>query len=105
MAKRAFQNILTQSKPVSGAVSPKLRLMRIDALFKAGLAMRGANPQKGLDLAFHLLLEKSMKNIWNPKDCETILARINTLTANTQPLWGKISVGQMLAHCNVTLCP
>lgn len=43
-----------------------------------------------------------MKNIWNHHEFSTILGRIEKLTANTQPLWGKMSVGQMLAHCNVT---
>lgn len=43
-----------------------------------------------------------MKSIWNPKEFESVLARIDKLMPNTQPLWGKMSIGQMLAHCNVT---
>lgn len=31
-----------------------------------------------------------------------IVTRINKLTTTTQPEWGKMSVAQMLAHCNVT---
>ncbi|MBA3649394.1 MAG: DUF1569 domain-containing protein [Chitinophagales bacterium] len=43
-----------------------------------------------------------MKNIFNPADAEEFILRINKLTPATQPLWGKMSVDQMLAHCNVT---
>lgn len=43
-----------------------------------------------------------MQNVWNKKDLETVLTRMDKLSANAQPLWGKMSVGQMLAHCNVT---
>jgi len=32
---------------------------------------------------------------------DTIVARINALTPETQAQWGKMNVGQMLAHCNV----
>jgi hypothetical protein len=33
---------------------------------------------------------------------DQIIARINQLTAQSQPQWGKMNVAQMLAHCNVT---
>jgi hypothetical protein len=33
---------------------------------------------------------------------QIISQRINKLTPQTQALWGKMSVDQMLAHCNVT---
>ncbi len=42
-----------------------------------------------------------MKNIFNPKDVEEIINRINQLTPEAKPQWGKMSVEQMLAHCNV----
>lgn len=43
-----------------------------------------------------------MQNVFLKEDCDQFISRINQLTANTQPLWGKMSVDQMLAHCNVT---
>jgi Protein of unknown function (DUF1569) len=43
-----------------------------------------------------------MKNIFEPAVTNEITARINKLNSSTQPLWGKMAVGQMLAHCNVT---
>lgn len=41
-------------------------------------------------------------NIFTPKVSDEIITRINTLTPQTQALWGKMNVAQMLAHCNVT---
>ncbi|WP_296636763.1 DUF1569 domain-containing protein [Polaribacter sp.] len=43
-----------------------------------------------------------MKNIFSQKITEEVLERINNLTKDTQPKWGKMSVSQMLAHCSVT---
>lgn len=43
-----------------------------------------------------------MKNIFNQNDTSEIIARINNLTSLTKPIWGKMDVAQMLAHCNVT---
>ncbi|MFK7809016.1 MAG: DUF1569 domain-containing protein [Saprospiraceae bacterium] len=43
-----------------------------------------------------------MKNVFNQKDIQSIIDRINKLSPETQPQWGKMSVDQMLAHCNVT---
>jgi hypothetical protein len=43
-----------------------------------------------------------MKNIFNQADTAEVIARINKLSPSSQALWGKMSVGQMLAHCNVT---
>jgi hypothetical protein len=42
-----------------------------------------------------------MKNIFEKKVSEEIIQRINELNANTPPLWGKMNIAQMLAHCNV----
>ncbi|WP_425557101.1 DUF1569 domain-containing protein [Flaviramulus aquimarinus] len=43
-----------------------------------------------------------MKNIFDVKETETVIDRINELTPTTRPIWGKMSADQMLAHCNVT---
>ena len=43
-----------------------------------------------------------MYNIFSEQDLLSIKVRINQLTAETQPLWGKMSVDQMLAHSNVS---
>ena len=43
-----------------------------------------------------------MKNIFELKETNTIIERINKLDAYAKPQWGKMSVDQMLAHCNVT---
>lgn len=42
-----------------------------------------------------------MKNIFDVKDTQDMINRINQLTSSTQPQWGKMSVDQMLAHLNV----
>lgn len=42
-----------------------------------------------------------MQNIFNPMVAEEVVARIHKLNAGTNPLWGKMNVSQMLAHCNV----
>ncbi|EAZ81847.1 DUF1569 domain-containing protein [Algoriphagus machipongonensis] len=42
-----------------------------------------------------------MKNIFDPEIKEELIQRINKLSPETQPLWGKMSVDQMLAHCCV----
>lgn len=42
-----------------------------------------------------------MKNIFDANDLKTIIERINNLSSDTQAEWGKMNVGQMLAHCNV----
>ncbi|QKJ32567.1 DUF1569 domain-containing protein [Mucilaginibacter mali] len=43
-----------------------------------------------------------MKSVFNPADVAELTGRINNLTPATQPQWGKMSVSQMLAHCNVS---
>lgn len=43
-----------------------------------------------------------MKNYFDKEITSEIINRINLLNNNSQPLWGKMSVSQMLAHCNVT---
>ena len=43
-----------------------------------------------------------MKSVFNKTDVDEILERLKHLTPESQPVWGKMNVGQMLAHCNVT---
>lgn len=43
-----------------------------------------------------------MKNSFNKQHTNEFISRINLLTPTTQPKWGKMSVVQMLAHCNVS---
>jgi hypothetical protein len=43
-----------------------------------------------------------MKNVFDPKDVNEFIERINQLTPDSKALWGKMSVDQMLAHCNVS---
>ncbi len=43
-----------------------------------------------------------MKNIFSKEVTQEVLSRIENLTKDTQPIWGKMSVAQMLAHCSVT---
>src|SRR5687767_6464283 len=44
-----------------------------------------------------------MQSLFNLPDNQQILNRINQLRADTKPLWGKMSVSQMLAHTQVPL--
>jgi hypothetical protein len=41
-------------------------------------------------------------NIFSVEATAAIVARIQKLTPETQPQWGKMNVSQMLAHCCVT---
>jgi hypothetical protein len=43
-----------------------------------------------------------MKNIFTEETSNEIIARIHTLTNETEALWGKMHVAQMLAHCSVS---
>ena len=42
------------------------------------------------------------KNIFLLADTNEVITRIQQLNPDSKPLWGKMAVGQMLAHCNVT---
>lgn len=44
----------------------------------------------------------SMHNIFEVETVAQLSNRINALTPTTTPAWGKMTVDQMLAHCNVT---
>jgi hypothetical protein len=43
-----------------------------------------------------------MHDIFAPETVANLTARLTRLTPQTQPQWGRMSVDQMLAHCNVT---
>ena len=43
-----------------------------------------------------------LPNIFTADVSDKIIERINQLKPTTQPLWGKMNVAQMLAHCNVS---
>lgn len=44
----------------------------------------------------------NLPNILSQEVCDQVIARINSLQPSAAPLWGKMNVAQMLAHCNVT---
>jgi hypothetical protein len=44
-----------------------------------------------------------MQSLFNLSENQQILNRINHLTADTKPLWGKMNVSQMLAHTQVPI--
>lgn len=43
-----------------------------------------------------------MENVFDTKVAQNYIERINKLTPDTQGLWGKMTVDQMLAHCCVS---
>ena len=43
-----------------------------------------------------------MKNAFDVKDIQDFINRINQLTPESKPKWGKMSVDKMFAHCCVT---
>lgn len=44
----------------------------------------------------------ALPSVYNEEVTEEIATRINQLTPKTQPIWGTMTVSQMLAHCCVT---
>jgi len=44
----------------------------------------------------------ALPNVFTKEVAASLIARINTLTPESKAQWGKMSVSQMLAHCNVT---
>jgi hypothetical protein len=44
----------------------------------------------------------ALPDIFEKEVADGIIQRINLLLPTTQPKWGKMTVAQMLAHCNVT---
>jgi hypothetical protein len=43
------------------------------------------------------------KSIWNPSDRQSLLTRFDSLKPDQRPLWGKMSVSQMVRHCALPL--
>lgn len=43
-----------------------------------------------------------MKNVFNKEVANELVERISNLNPTTQALWGKMNVGQAMAHCCVT---
>lgn len=41
-------------------------------------------------------------NLFEKENCDAIIKRIDQLDSQSKPLWGKMDVSKMLAHCNVT---
>ena len=39
-----------------------------------------------------------MNSLWDPSARQDILSRIDRLTPETQPLWGRMTAGEMIAH-------
>ncbi|GEO11418.1 DUF1569 domain-containing protein [Segetibacter aerophilus] len=44
-----------------------------------------------------------MKNLFQPEALEEIKQRMQKLQPNTERLWGKMEVAQMLAHCSAAM--
>mgnify|MGYP003818429305 FL=1 len=44
----------------------------------------------------------ALPNIFDPAVSSQLKERLNKITPETRPLWGKMNAGQMLAHCNVS---
>lgn len=44
-----------------------------------------------------------MSSIYNKTDNEAVIARINKLTPESKGLWGKMTVDQMLSHCQAPI--
>ena len=45
----------------------------------------------------------AVKNMFEPVVKDELIDRINKLTPQTQPLWGKMNVSQMMAHVQVPI--
>jgi hypothetical protein len=43
-----------------------------------------------------------MNNLFEPTTAVDIISRLGQLHSKSQPVWGKMSVSQMLAHCQAT---
>lgn len=44
-----------------------------------------------------------MLSVYNKMDNDAFIARIQLLTKDRQPLWGKMTVSQMLSHCQAPI--
>jgi len=45
---------------------------------------------------------KQIKNSFNEQDTAEFISRIDKLTPISKPIWDKMDVAKMMAHCNVT---
>lgn len=56
-------------------------------------------------MSFHGVIfeKKRMNNLFDSRDTAKIIDRLKKLTPESQKLWGKMEVGQMVAHCNASL--
>ena len=43
------------------------------------------------------------KTLWNAGDRKALLARFHSLRPDSRPVWGEMSVSQMLRHCTVPI--
>lgn len=43
----------------------------------------------------------TIRNLFDQKETQETIDRVHNLTSETQHLWGKMDVAQMMAHCNV----
>jgi len=43
----------------------------------------------------------TIRNLFDQKETQETIARINKIEPSTKPQWGKMNATQMLAHCNV----
>ena len=59
--------------------------------------------EKNYDLPVMKICYMETKNLFDPAVKKNIIARINKLTPLSKALWGKMTVGQMLAHCLVPI--
>jgi hypothetical protein len=46
-------------------------------------------------------MTSNVEDMFNSQGKDRMIKRINSLSPDSKALWGKMSVGQMLAHCNV----
>jgi hypothetical protein len=44
----------------------------------------------------------ALPSVFTQEVADQLIARINRLTPDSKPAWGKMGVAEMLAHCNVT---
>jgi len=44
----------------------------------------------------------ALPSIFEPTVTAKLIERLNEISQEAKPLWGKMNAGQMLAHCNVT---
>lgn len=45
-----------------------------------------------------------MKSLFDPKTLDEMLSRLRSLSNDSERKWGKMSVAQMLAHCQTPMC-